>query len=340
MVITESARIRLVWEEAVIGAPLIEVATSADIETLGRLRHSMDWSRSVDLLGAIQPWRGGRIFIIRERELSAATGETGARPAVVTVATAAPPVGVIGSVMVRPEFQRGGLGRVIMEHALAWLEGEGVRHIYLDATPAGRPLYRRLGFVDVASSWYTITPQPSIDLDALRSLAKRGGAACVIQAGADELPRIASVDRLAFGGDRLPLLDHLARIAGHKLLIAESADGVPLGYLMTRPPEPPLEGVRIGPLVASDDATTAALLLATLEREGPPEGRILSATIAGDNSRALALFDTIGAAPVEDDLIMRLDLPAAPGDAAPLTENAPEGGERPRVYCWLAPMVF
>ncbi len=300
----------------------------------------MDWSRSVDLLGAIQRWRGGRIFIIREGELTPATGEAGARPAVATVATAAPPVGVIGSVMVRPEFQRGGLGRVIMEHALAWLAREGVRHVYLDATPAGRPLYRRLGFVDVTSSWYVIAPQPSLDLEALRALAERGDVARVIQAGADDLARIATLDRLAFGGDRLPLLDHLARIAGHKLLIAESADGVPLGYLMTRPPEPPLEGVRVCPLIASDDATAAALLLATLEREGAPEGRILSATIAGDNSRALALFDTIGAAPVEDDLIMRLDLPAAPGDAAPPAECAPDGDERPRVYCWLAPMVF
>lgn len=323
-----------------IGAPLIEEATSADIETLGRLRHQMGWAQSADLLRAIERWRGGRIFIIRERELAAVTGEAGARPAVATVVTAAPPVGVIGSVMVRPEFQRGGLGRVIMEHSLAWLEREGVRHVYLDATPAGRPLYRRLGFVDVASSWYTHPPQTALDLDLLRSLAKKGDVARVIWAGANALPRVAALDQRAFGGDRFALLDLLARVASHELLIAESADGAALGYLMTHPLEPPLEGLRIGPLVASDDATTAALLAHALEREGPPEGRILSASIAGDNPRALALFDTIGATPVEDDLIMRLDFPDAPGDGATPMERTPDGEERPRVYCWLAPMVF
>jgi GNAT superfamily N-acetyltransferase len=330
-----------IWEESVIGAPLIEEATSADIEALSRLRQRMGWPRSVDLLRAIERWPGGRIFVIREGEFAPVTDETARRPVVATAATAAPPVGVIGSVMVRPEFQKGGLGRLIMEHALEWLAREGVRHVYLDATPAGRPLYRRLGFVDVTSSWYARAPQTSLDLDALRALAERDVAARVVLADAGDLPRIAALDRLAFGGDRLGLLDQLARMAGHGLLIAEAEDGAARGFLMTRPPEPPQAGVRIGPLVASDDATAAALLLAALEREEPLEGRLLSASIAGDNPRALALFDTIGAAPVEDDLIMRLDLPsAAPDDLAPPAESAPAEGERPQVYCWLAPMVF
>ena len=320
---------------------MIEEATSADIEALGRLRHQMDWARSEDLLRAIQRWRQGGIFLIRERELSAATGAVGARPAAAVVATAAPPVGVIGSVMVRPEFQRGGLGRVIMEHALTWLAREGVRHVYLDATPAGRPLYRRLGFVDVTSSWYIIAPQPSLDQEALRALAKQDRVARVIRADMDTLPRVAALDRRAFGGDRSGLLEQLMRTGRCELLIAESADGAALGYLITRPPEPPLEGVRIGPLVASDDAVAAALLAAALEREEEPEGRVLSASVAGCNPRALALFDAIGAAPIEDDLIMRLDLPGAPGDGAIPAESAPDGDdERPQVYCWLAPMVF
>ncbi|HEU0025823.1 MAG TPA: GNAT family N-acetyltransferase [Ktedonobacterales bacterium] len=326
-----------------IGAPLIEEATTADIEALGRLRHQMNWSRSEELLGAILRWRGGRIFVIRAGELSAATGEAAARPAAAIVVTAAPPIGVIGSVMVRPEFQRAGLGRAIMEHSLTWLTREGVRRVYLDATPAGRPLYRRLGFVDIASSWYTRSWQTAINMDALRSLARSGKIArvtAVTAVGAEGLPRIAALDQLAYGGDRLDLLDQLARLAGNDLLIAESADGAALGYLMTRPPESPVKGMRVGPLVASDDATAAALLAAALEREGPPESRILSATIAGDNPRALALFDTIGAAPIEDDLIMRLDFPGAPGDGATPVESELDGAQRPRVYCWLAPMVF
>jgi ribosomal protein S18 acetylase RimI-like enzyme len=326
----------------VIGAPHIEEATSADIAALARLRHQFDWSNSLDLLGAIQQWRGGRLFVIREGALVAVSGEAASHVAVATAAIAAPPVGVIGSVIVRPEFQRGGLGRVIMEHALAWLAHEGVRHVFLDATPAGRPLYRRLGFVDVASSWYTRSPQSALDLNGLRALARQGEVERVTTASKEGLERIAALDRQAFGGDRIGLLGQLLRQPDHALLIAEAANGAPLGYLMTRPPEPPLEGVRVGPLVASDNATAAALLEGVLEREGAPEDRILGANLAGDNPRALALFRTVGAATIEDDLIMRLDLPGATGatDSEASVGDGKNHVGRPSGYCWIAPMVF
>jgi GNAT superfamily N-acetyltransferase len=325
----------------VIGAPRIEEAKNADIAAISIMRRQMNWSRASDLLQAIQRWPGGRIFIIREGELANVSGEAAQRPAVVTVAAATPPIGVIGSVMVSPAFQRGGLGRIIMEHALDWLKLQGARQVYLDATPAGRPLYRRLGFVDGASSWYTRAPLATLDRAALRALAADGAPARVIKVGVKvgvaALSRLAALDRRAFGGDRLGLLTEMARQENHNLLIAERADGAPLGYLMARVPEPPLEGVRIGPLVAHNDATAAALLSAVLEREHAPQTGAFIASIAGDNPRALALFKNFGATPIEDDLIMRLDL-LAMGNGAP--EPPRDDGTRASAYCWLAPMVF
>lgn len=324
-------------EGIVIGAPRIEEAAHADITALGDLRHQMDWSRSHDLLTAIERWPGGRIFIIRAGELASLSGEVARLPAAATVAIAAPPVGVIGNVVVRPEFQRGGIGRAIMTHALSWLERQGARNVYLDATPAGRPLYRRLGFVDVTSSWYTRAPLAALDHDLLRARAAGGNVARVVAANVDALIRLAPLDRAAFGGDRMGLLDLLLRQANHELLVAEAPAGAPLGFLMTRPPEPPLSGARIGPLVARDDATAAALLAHALEGAGAPTTGSLIASINGDNPRALALFASIGASPIEDDLIMRLDLPFAPNEApAPVESDATQA----RAYCWLAPMVF
>ncbi|HEX9035785.1 MAG TPA: GNAT family N-acetyltransferase [Ktedonobacterales bacterium] len=320
-----------------IGAPRIEEATPADLAALGAIRRQMGWSRSEDLLDAIVRWSGGRIFVIREGELAAISGEVAHRPAVATVATASPPVGVIGSVMVRPEFQRGGLGRAIMEHAISWLERQGARHIFLDATPAGRPLYRRLGFVDVTSSWYTRAPLASLDSDALGRVAACGNVARVVGASADALPRLAALDRIAYGGDRLGLIDALARQDGHELLIAETATGEPLGFLMLRPSEPPLGGVRLGPLVAHNDATAAALMVHALAKESDARAGALIASINGDNPRALALFNKVGATPIEDDLIMRLE---APKLSATTDGPGEDSGKRASVYCWLAPMVF
>lgn len=318
------------------GAPRIEEATEADIAALGELRHMMDWSRGIDLLTAIQDWDGGRIFIIRAGELASLTGEAARIPVAATVAIAAPPVGVIGNVVVRPEYQRGGLGRLLMEHALAWLGSRGARQVSLDASAAGRPLYRRLGFTDVTSSWYTRAPLATLDRAALRRLAESGNVARIVSGSGESAPRIARLDRAAFGGARVGLLRQLVSQPNHSLLIAEDAESEPLGYLITRPPEPPLSGARIGPLVARDPGVAAKLLAHVVERTDASGALI--ASIAGDNPRALALFRAIDATPVEDDLIMRLDLPSAP--ASPEPARASDSGERPNVYCWLSPMVF
>lgn len=322
--------------QQVISAPRIELATRADVASLAGMRHAQGWSRSADLLEALLSWPGGRVFVIRERDLTGAEGAEGARIAVATVASVAPPVGVIGSVITRPEFQRRGLGRLIMAHALDWLARAGAHTVSLDATLAGRPLYRGLGFVEGASSWYARTPLVGLDRGALSALA---GATPpeVVAAGAEVLPTIAGLDRAGHGGDRLGLLERLLRMDGHGLLIAAGADGAPTGYLMTRPPEPPLTGTRVGPLIARDDASAAALLAAAYDRASFTPNAALTASIAGDNPDALALFATFGATPVEDDLIMRVDLPGAPDEASAARDD---GATQARAYCWLAPMVF
>lgn len=52
----------------------------------------------------------------------------------------------IGMMLVHPSQRRQGIGRALMLHALSRLHERGVRCIKLDATPAGRPLYEKLGF--------------------------------------------------------------------------------------------------------------------------------------------------------------------------------------------------
>lgn len=52
----------------------------------------------------------------------------------------------IGLMLVDPSVRRRGVGRALMEHALAWLEQRYVATVRLDATPLGQPLYEQLGF--------------------------------------------------------------------------------------------------------------------------------------------------------------------------------------------------
>ncbi|MFI8438381.1 GNAT family N-acetyltransferase [Streptomyces sp. NPDC079020] len=54
--------------------------------------------------------------------------------------------GWVQTVVVDPAARRGGLGGLVMDHALGWLRGAGAEAVVLQTTDAGSPLYRKLGF--------------------------------------------------------------------------------------------------------------------------------------------------------------------------------------------------
>ncbi len=330
-----------------IAAPQIERATLADLEALARLRAAMDWNRSDPLLKATLTWEHGRIFVIRAGALAPARGATARTPVATTSAIAAGPVGVIGNVAVRPEFQRRGLARLLTTHAIAWQRAQGVRAISLDATPVGRPLYRTLGFTDVAASWYVQAPLRDLHYERLTALS---GAMVANATPLDALPGIAALDWEAFGGDRLGLLHALAEQDVFTLYVAHDsrdASQHPLGYALARRMESPIVGIRIGPLVAPNDAVAATLTLAACgaERERQPDAFASRASqliaSCGDTPAARAFFTQIGAPPTDDDLVMRLSLASAePQPASSSDAHAERTTERPSVYSWVSPMLF
>lgn len=57
------------------------------------------------------------------------------------------PVAWVAMMLVDPAHRSRGIGRALMEHALAFLDALKVRSVRLDATPMGQPLYEKLGFV-------------------------------------------------------------------------------------------------------------------------------------------------------------------------------------------------
>ncbi|HZC05864.1 MAG TPA: GNAT family N-acetyltransferase [Ktedonobacterales bacterium] len=329
-----------------IAAPNIVTATEADVESLARLRVELGWNRSDPLLHGALNWEGGRIFVVRVGSVTEAQGELAQAPAATTTAIAAGPVGVIGNVAVRPDCQRRGLGQLVTAHAVEWQRAQGVRNVWLDATPAGRPLYRRLGFTDVAPSWVIFTPLRDLRIDRLTALA--GGMTAEL-ATPHALTSIASLDLAAFGGDRMGLLRALADQDGYRLFVARDPGGDPdhpLGYAFTHPIQAPLRGARIGPLIATSHAAAAALTLAAVqaERQRQPEdfatgGAYLTAS-GGGSSTARAFFDEIGATTVDDDLVMRLNLAGDDGLAQNRDIPARRTEGRPSVYSWIAPMLF
>ena len=119
----------------------------------------------------------------------------------------------------------------------------------LDATPAGRPVYSRLGFHDHWTLQRLVTR-------SMPQTAPGAGTASLRPIEARDWPGLIAYDAAVFGADRGSLLRRLAPRLRDAALIAER-DGKIAGYLLGR------DGRvmnQLGPLVADDDEVAVDLL--------------------------------------------------------------------------------
>lgn len=156
----------------------------------------------------------------------------------------------VGMVIVSPDWQRRGLGRVLVEKCLeAWPHDD--RPVALIATVEGEPLYSTLGFKTVEHIRKMMGKSPWQPGDG----AVLAGGRIRPMDRADHAA-VRHLDRRAIGADR-------ERVLTAKLDQAETsavvlgADGSVTGYgLRVAQPEQSV----VGPIVAPDDAAAAALV--------------------------------------------------------------------------------
>ncbi len=152
----------------------------------------------------------------------------------------------IGMVLVAPEYRRQGIARGLMQRALAWLRGRGIRCIKLDASEMGRPLYRQLGFVD---------ERPIERWARLPGKERLSAASGIARGGFDRLDECMEMDQLAFGADRSAVLASLA--ATDDGAVFSNGDG----YLLGRPGS---DAYFLGPCAAPGETVAGDLARAFL----------------------------------------------------------------------------
>ena len=159
----------------------------------------------------------------------------------------------LGMIIVTPERQGQGLGRQLMDRALA---GIGPKPAMLNATREGMPLYAKLGFeeIDVVHQ-HQGQPKPPVAESA-------SNEALVRSMRQDDLQAIVALDTRETGRSREATLQALAQ-AGEGLVAERS--GQLLGYALARPFG---RGHVIGPVVAPDDRLARTLVRAWIERLG------------------------------------------------------------------------
>jgi hypothetical protein len=189
-------------------------------------------------------------------------------------------VGWVAMVLVDPAARGRGVGTALMRHALAFLDGRGVRAVRLDATPLGRPLYERLGFA------------PQFNLTRFEGVLPPVGtppADGVTPVRPEDLAACQALDQAVTRTDRGRLLRLLYEGAPDSFRAAR-AGGEMKGFLAWRPGE---HAVQLGPLLAVAEGPALALLGDARHRLA---GRRVFLDAPEDNPQAVALAAGLGLA--------------------------------------------
>ena len=153
-------------------------------------------------------------------------------------------------VLVDPAEQGRGLGTRLLSDVLERLAGFAA--VGLDATPQGRPVYERLGFV-AGPGLLRLEREPA---------PSPGPSGAVRPMSAADLAGVLAWDRDVFGADRSRVLAH-ARATASEYAFCAGAPGALEGYCFGRRG---WNAEQIGPVVARTTEAAARLVSAVLAR--------------------------------------------------------------------------
>jgi predicted N-acetyltransferase YhbS len=201
----------------------------------------------------------------------------------------------LGSIIVAPEQQGNGVGRKLMNLVLEEL---GERSILLCATPAGQPLYEKLGFVPTGT---IVQHQGTMRQTAPVALAA-GERIRPVAAG--DLQALAALATRALGMPREEVMAQLLNVA-EGVLIEKNDEAV--GFSMVRRFG---RGHVIGPVVARDTEHAKALIAHWAEAYA---GSFVRVDVTGESGLSVWV-ESLGLALIEPGVSMaRGQAPASDG---------------------------
>jgi GNAT superfamily N-acetyltransferase len=182
--------------------------------------------------------------------------------------------GWVGVIFVVPELRGHGLGRALTEAACTLLETAGCASLVLVATELGRPVYDRLGFRE-QTRYHMFGAEP------LGTAPTPPAGSTLRPVRPNDIDALATLDRLATGEDRRPLVE---RYADGGWLI-ESDGRLHGGFLL-----PTVRGNAA--LIASRPEDAACLL--DLHRHLTPAGGRAWAGLLSENEAGRRLLAELG----------------------------------------------
>jgi ribosomal protein S18 acetylase RimI-like enzyme len=249
-----------------------------DLAAADELRRLAGWNQTID------DWR---LLLSFEPQGCFVEVQEGKVIGTVTTTTYGRALAWIGMMLVHPDHRRRGMGTRLMRHALDYLQQSGVECIRLDATPAGQPLYEKLGFV---SEW-TMTRYRATAVSGTKDMSVR-------ELAESDWPPVGDMDATAFGVTRTRVLRGLAERSRASLIWPSR--GPIAGYGMLRPGS---HCDYLGPLVCNSPEGGSSLISTLLNSTG---GRPVFWDVPNENPMATTLARRFGFVPVRRLERMRL----------------------------------
>ena len=158
----------------------------------------------------------------------------------------------IGMVLVDPNERRQGIGSKLLHEALDALKDQPL--VGLDATPAGREVYLKLGFTDDCRLSRLETVVANLSFEETNRARRMSEA---------DFAQVFALDRKVFGADRRALLEWLFFGAAEYAWVAER-EGRIIGYTLGRHG---FNFEQLGPVIAEDTQTAKQLVSACLAKQ-------------------------------------------------------------------------
>ena len=161
--------------------------------------------------------------------------------------------GWVGMVLVPQEKRRRGIGTALLNKAISHLQDTGVAAVRLDATPAGKQVYDRMGFED------------EYHLERRQFIASSGRATGAPPMSRSDLEKVISYDAPVFGAERRQMLSLLYEQRPELCFCMKTPSGKLAGFAMARPGA---NAFQIGPWIADSESVAEQLLRAVLNALG------------------------------------------------------------------------
>lgn len=164
----------------------------------------------------------------------------------------------IGMMLVDKDYRGRGISKLLLGNAMDKLDK--CRSIKLDATPAGRPVYLKLGFMDEYTLYRMINPSVS-------KISLKDNSYKTEQIKSADIPEVCAFDKKVFGADRTELIKTLYKNNPELAWLYKENSGV-AGFCLGRRGQ---NYTQIGPVSATSSQGAKALIQsATKQLTGLP----------------------------------------------------------------------